>query len=141
MAIWGHTCAWFTVDAVSTRIHSGGFLLLNFCVRYRPLNIFMHISCYWGASSHRTGFFVPADKATFETFPVFRSCRQIETTRNFSCCAPCSCVGIWQNDRVEIIPNDQGNRTTPSYVAFTDTERLIGDAAKNQVYLTVAYRL
>ncbi len=40
---------------------------------------------------------------------------------------------MWQNDRVEIISNDQGNRTTPSYVAFTDTERLIGDAAKNQV--------
>jgi len=44
-----------------------------------------------------------------------------------------SCVGVWQNDRVEVIPNDQGNRTTPSYVAFTDTERLIGDAAKNQI--------
>ncbi|KAH6583723.1 hypothetical protein BASA60_001290 [Batrachochytrium salamandrivorans] len=44
-----------------------------------------------------------------------------------------SCVGVWQNDRVEIIANDQGNRTTPSYVGFSDSERLIGDAAKNQV--------
>jgi L1 cell adhesion molecule like protein len=47
-----------------------------------------------------------------------------------------SCVGVWQDDRVEIIANDQGNRTTPSFVAFNDNDRLVGEAAVNQVHVS-----
>jgi molecular chaperone DnaK (HSP70) len=43
-----------------------------------------------------------------------------------------SCVGVWKDNKVEIIVNEQGNRTTPSWIAFTDTERLVGESAKNQ---------
>ncbi|KAB8083009.1 hypothetical protein EE612_005079 [Oryza sativa] len=44
----------------------------------------------------------------------------------------CSCVAVWQNGRAEIVTNEHGGRATPSYAAFTDTERLVGDAAKSQ---------
>ena len=46
-----------------------------------------------------------------------------------------SCVGIFKNGRVEIIPNEFGNRITPSFVAFTDEERMVGESAKNQALL------
>ncbi|KAL6907634.1 hypothetical protein ACP4OV_002673 [Aristida adscensionis] len=49
-----------------------------------------------------------------------------------------SCVAVWRSDRVEVIANDQGSRLTPSYVAFTDTETLVGDAAMNQAALNPA---
>ncbi|KAF7092364.1 hypothetical protein CFC21_094855 [Triticum aestivum] len=49
-----------------------------------------------------------------------------------------SCVAVWQNGHVEIVANEQGNRTTPSYVAFTSSKRLIGDAAKNQADMNPA---
>ncbi|KAI3781524.1 hypothetical protein L2E82_11541 [Cichorium intybus] len=44
-----------------------------------------------------------------------------------------SCVAVWKHDRIQIITNDQGNRTTPSCVSFTNAERLVGDGAKNQI--------
>ncbi|KAL7208274.1 hypothetical protein ACSBR1_030100 [Camellia fascicularis] len=49
-----------------------------------------------------------------------------------------SCIGVWQYDHVEIFVNNQSNRTTLSYVAFTNTEHLIGDATKNQLIHLVA---
>ena len=48
-----------------------------------------------------------------------------------------SCVGVWENNAVTVIANQMGNRTTPSWIAYTDTERLVGEAAKNQAVLKI----
>jgi len=89
-------------------------------------SLFLSCLCFWHSSCSS----FPLCYASCLLLRLFSStCLNVPDVSASLLCAnwpavACRCVGVWMHDRVEIIPNDQGNRTTPSYVAFTDTERL-----------------
>ncbi|KAM2693749.1 hypothetical protein FF1_007588 [Malus domestica] len=90
-----------------------------------PLGLVLHTSFKAATTEHRSG-----GKTYWSDVQV----RFVYKRRAYSC-------GVWQHDHIEIIANDQGNRTMPSVVAFTDTASLIDDATKNQVAMNPRPRL